>query len=154
LQEARGSPHSRRREIMKRVLTSIGFILASVSLLVLGLGSRVQAQHCSEASLKGTYGFSCEGTLAGSPLAAVGVLTADGKGNGSEVVTVSVAGVITTGAPLTVTYTVNADCTGSLVSTGLGSVFHNEFVIDDNKKEYRLISTDPGNVAVCIGRKQ
>jgi hypothetical protein len=65
-----------------------------------------------------------------------------------------VAGVITTGAPLTVTYTVNADCTGSLVSTGLGSVFHNEFVIDDNKKEYRLISTDPGNVAVCIGRKQ
>jgi hypothetical protein len=79
LQEARGSPHSRRREIMKRVLTSVGFVLVSVSLLVLGLGSRVQAQHCSEASLKGTYGFSCEGTLAGSPLAAVGVLTATGR---------------------------------------------------------------------------
>ena len=52
------------------------------------------------------------------------------------------------------TYSVNADCTGSFVSSGLGAVFHNDFVIDDNKKEIRLIPTEPGFVAVCNYRKQ
>jgi hypothetical protein len=155
LQEARGSPHSRRREIMKRVLTSVGFVLASVSLLVLGLGSRVQAQHCSTASIKGAYVISCEGTAVGvGPVAVLGTFTADGQGNATEVETLSLNGQISRGVPFTVTYTVNADCTGSFVSTGLGSVFHNEFVIDDNKKEIRLMPTEPGFVAVCILRKQ
>jgi len=58
------------------------------------------------------------------------------------------------GVPFTVTYSVNADCTGSFVSTGFGSVFHNDFVIDANKQEFRLMPTDPGVVAVCIFRKQ
>jgi len=140
---------------MKRAITSVVFVISFVSLLVLGLVSRVQAGDCSNNSLKGTYGLSCEGTVVGvGPLAVVGVFTADGKGNGSEVETISFNGVITTGATFTVTYTVNADCTGSFVSTGFGSVFHNDFVIDDNKKEIRLIPTDPGVVAVCIFRKQ
>ena len=51
--------------------------------------------------------------------------------------------------------TVDADCTGSFVSTGPdGSVIHNDFVIDDNEKEIRLIATESGYVAVCIFRKQ
>jgi hypothetical protein len=105
--------------------------------------------------VKGTYGFSCEGTVVGvGPLAVIGVFTADGHGNGSEVETISFNGEIITGATFTVTYTVNADCTASFMSTGLGAVFHADFVIDDNKKEIRLISTDPGFVAVCIYRKQ
>ena len=55
---------------MKWVLTSVVFVLAFVSLLVLGLVSRVQAEQCSDASFKGTYGASCEGTLVGvGPLA-------------------------------------------------------------------------------------
>ena len=140
---------------MKRILTSVVFVMTFVSLLVLGLVSRVQAGECSNASIKGAYGLSCEGTVVGvGPLAVIGVFTADGKGNGSEVETISFNGVITTGATFTVTYTVNADCTGSFVSTGLGSVFHNDFVIDANKKELRLTPTEPGFVAVCIYRKQ
>jgi len=140
---------------MKRVITSVGFVIGFVSLLVLGLVSRGQAGDCSNNSLKGTYGFSCEGTVVElGPIAVIGVFTADGDGNGSEVETISFNGAITTGATFTVTYTVNADCTGSFVSTGLGSVFHNDFVIDDNKKEIRLMATEPGFVAVCIFRKQ
>jgi hypothetical protein len=127
---------------MKRVLTSVVFVTSFVSLLVLGLVPLVQARECSNASIKGAYGLSCEGTVVGvGPLAVIGVFAADGKGNGSEVETLSFNGVITTGATFTVTYTVNADCTGSFVSTGSdGSVFHNDFVIDDNKKEFRLIT--------------
>ena len=140
---------------MKRVITSVMFVMAFVSLLVLGLVSRAQAEECSNASIKGGYGLSGEGTVVGvGPLAVIGVLTADGKGNGSEVETISFNGDIVQGATFTVAYTVNADCTGSFVSTGLGSVFHNDFVLDDNKKEFRLMATEPGFVAVCIFRKQ
>jgi len=134
------------------------FVLSFVSLLVLGLVSRVQAKECSNNSIKGTYGFSCEGTVVGAeggPLAVVGVFTADGKGTGSEVETISLNGVITPDVPFTVTYTVNADCTGSFVSTPPGGPdFDNYFVIDDNKKEFRLMPTETGFVAVCIYRKQ
>src|SRR5712692_1599083 len=78
-QEARDSQRSRRRKIMKRALTSVGFVMAFVSLLVLGLVSRVQAEECSDVSIKGTYGFSCEGTVVGvGPIAVIGVFTADG----------------------------------------------------------------------------
>jgi hypothetical protein len=140
---------------MKQAIRSAVFVISFVSLLVLGLVSRGQAGECSNVSIKGTYGFSCEGTAVGvGPIAVIGVFTADGNGNGSEVQTISFNGAISQGVPFTVTYTVNADCTGSLVATGFGSVFHNDFVIDDNKKEIRLISTEPGFVAVCISRKQ
>ena len=62
---------------MKQAITSGVFAISFVSLLVLGLVSWVQARACSNASIKGTYGFSCEGTLVGvGPLAAIGVFTA------------------------------------------------------------------------------
>jgi hypothetical protein len=141
---------------MKPSITSGVFAIAFVSLLALGLVSRVQARECSNASIKGTYGFSCEGTIVGvGPIVAIGVFTADGKGNGSEVETVSVNGEISQGVVRTDTYTVNADCTGTFESTGPdGSVITNDFVIDDNKKEIRLIATVPGWAAYCIFRKQ
>ena len=141
---------------MKQAITSVVFVMAFVSLLVLGLVSRGQAGECSNASIKGIYGFSCEGTVVGvGPLAVIGVLTADGNGTGSEVETISFNGDIVQGATFTVTYTVNADCTGSFVSTGPDGIpFDNEFVIDDNKKEFRLMPTESGFVVVCIYRKQ
>ena len=141
---------------MKQAITSVVFVISFVSLLVLGLVSRVQARECSNASIKGTYGFSCEGTVVGvGPIAVIGVFTADGNGNGSQVETLSLNGEISQGVFRTDTYTVDADCTGSFVSTGPdGSVIHNDFVIDDNEKEIRLIATESGYIAVCIFRKQ
>ncbi len=83
------------------------------------------------------------------------MLTADGDGNSSGAETLSVNGTIIPGVTFTGTYTVNADCTGSLVTTTPdGSVTDHNFVIDDNKKEIRIIVAKPGVVAVCIGRKQ
>ena len=80
---------------MKRSITLAIFVMAFVSLLVLGLVSRVQARECSNASIKGAYGLSCEGTVVGvGPLAVIGVFAADGKGNGSEVETLSFNGEI------------------------------------------------------------
>ena len=145
---------------MKRVITSVVFVMAFISVLVLGLIPQVQAGQCSNTSIKGSYAISCEGTFVGvGPLAALGVFIADGNGNASEVETLSVNGDIHQGETFTVTYTVNADCTGTHTATGTGSffsgaVFHGDIVIDDNKKEFRLIGTDPGVVAVCLFRKQ
>jgi hypothetical protein len=141
---------------MKQAITSVVFVMAFVSLLVLGLVSRVQAEQCSDASFKGTYGTSCEGTVVGvGPLTVVSILTADGGGNISGVETLSVNGGITPGVTLTGTYSVDADCTGSIVTTTPdGSVTDHDFVLDDNKKEIRIIVTEPGAVVVCTGRKQ
>ena len=141
---------------MKRVIASGTLAMAFVSLLVLGLGSHVQAGECSNASTKGTYGFSCEGTIVGAgPLAVVGVYSADGNGNSSGTETVSVNGTIIPGLPFTGTYTLNANCTGSLVTTTPdGSVTHHDLVIDDNKKELRILVTEPGRVIACLFRKQ
>ena len=101
---------------MKRASTSVVFVISFVSLLVLGLVSHGQARECSNASLKGAYGLSCEGTIVGvGPVAVVSVLTADGKGNSSGAETLSVNGTIVPGVTFTGAYTVNADCTGSLV---------------------------------------
>jgi len=85
----------------------------------------------------------------------IGVLTADGNGNISGVETLSVNGVITSGVSLTGTYTMNADCTGSIVTTAPdGAVTDHDFVLDDTKKEIRIIVTKSGAVVVCTGRKQ
>src|SRR4029453_5418328 len=80
----------RRRKVMKQAITSVVFVISFVSLLVLGLVSQVQARECSNASIKGTYGFSCEGTIVGvGPIAVIGVFTADGNATGSQVETMS-----------------------------------------------------------------
>lgn len=146
---------------MKRDITSVVFVISFVSLLVLGLVSRVQAEQCSNASIKGPYVISCEGTALGvGPIAVLGTFIADGKGNASEVQTLSFNGEIFRGERFTVTYTVNAeDCTGTHVATGLGpvftdSVFHGDIVIADNKKEIRYIATEEGFVLLCNLRKQ
>lgn len=120
---------------MKWVITSVGFVISFVSLLVLGLVPRVQARQCSTTSFKGAYGASCEGAIVGvGPVAVVSVLTADGKGNISGVETLSVNGEISQGVTLTGAYTVNANCTGSIVTTTPdGAVTDHDFVIDANK---------------------
>jgi len=146
---------------MKWVITSVVLVISFVSLLILGLVSRVQAGEgeCSNASIKGSYVISCEGTFGGTSIAALGVFIADGKGNASEVEAISFNGGIHQGETFTVKYTVNEGCTGTHTATGTGSffngaIFYGDIVIDDNKKEIRYISTNDGAVVLCNFRKQ
>ena len=93
---------------------------------VFGLGIATQAQAgedkaCSNASLQGSFGYSSTGTLLDSyvpppfagPFAEVGRQTFDGKGNTSGTATISSNGNINR-VTIQGTYTVNADCTGSM----------------------------------------
>ena len=96
------------------------------------------------ATLSGTYVLHGVGTIVGvGPLAVVGWLTYDGKGNvvkGS--MTASVNGTIsmfTVSGP----YTVNSDCSGSVEPTGQ----HYNMVVSPDGKRVNWIQTDPGTVS-------
>ena len=99
---------------------------------------------CSDATVTGVWGY-----IVG---AAVGQFTADGKGNitkGSQ--TVSNNGTIVT-QTFTGTYSVSANCTGSLTSNvkGGGSASLN-FVLDDTNKGAQIILDESGKVASGFG---
>jgi len=116
---------------MKRILS------ASLALAVLAALAIVTAtsQHivqpayagsgCSDATLKGNYGFVFSGfAVPGQnpkvkevPFAGVGVGSFDGAGNFSATFSFSQNGGIYLNNPYTAAYVVNPDCSGSLIST-------------------------------------
>jgi hypothetical protein len=81
--------------------------------------SSAPAQHCSNRTLHGDYGFALEGEILGPNLPFRGVVMQhyDGKGNLTQVDHVVVNGVppAEEWTPGSGTYTVNPNCTGSAV---------------------------------------
>lgn len=135
---------------------------------VFGLGIATQAQAgedkaCSNSSLQGSFGYSSTGTLLDSyvpppfagPFAEVGRQTFDGKGNTSGTATISSNGNINR-VTIQGTYTVNADCTGSmtLFIPDFGATVHADFVIDRDGEEIRAIVTETGVIESRVYRKQ
>jgi hypothetical protein len=131
-----------------------------------GILPKVHAQEgCSLATLEGSYGFAADefftsgpvpaSISAFTPVAAIGVDTFDGAGNLSGSITGSFGGLIFT-SPLSGTYTVNADCTGSatVTETNGGFVIHFSFVIVDHGRQLRNLATDPGAVSFATAVKQ
>ena len=122
-----------------------------------------KAKECSKATLSGSFGYSSTGTLLDSyvpapsagPFGEVGRQTFDGKGNTSAIAVTSSNGNI---APVTIegTYTVNADCTGSMTLnvSPFDSTVHAAFVIDDDGAQLRAIGADPGLVETRVYTKQ
>jgi hypothetical protein len=93
--------------------------IASALLLFVGCGISLQAQ-CTNSVLTGTYFYLLDGSLiSGSqavPYAELGKLVADGQGNVTGQSEASVNGTL--GAySLSGTYTVQANCTGSMTLT-------------------------------------
>jgi hypothetical protein len=144
--------HQVRRIVMK--LPDISLVLLA-STLVVGAVPNAQAEQCSNASLKGSYGFYSTGTVvpAGTPRVVLGRETYDGKGNFTNTVMVNSNGTVTQLNDFG-TYTVNADCTGTLFGKASGVTLH--FVLVDGGKEvYRLILQPPqGLVVFGISKKQ
>jgi len=95
------------------------------------------------ATLRGTYMLRGEGTIVGfGPVAVVGWLTYDGKGNVvNSFMTASANGMIST-FTISGPYTVNSDCAGS---TELSGSNYN-FVVSPDGNRVNWIQTDPGTV--------
>ncbi|TAN03791.1 MAG: hypothetical protein EPN36_11740, partial [Rhodanobacteraceae bacterium] len=96
---------------------------------------------CSVANLRGTFGLISVGSFDGTPFTRAGWETFDGKGYTSGTATNSVSG---TASPSTFigTYTVNADCTGTLTvnDSEFGPTHYNVVIVDAGR----------GVMAMCI----
>jgi hypothetical protein len=120
---------------MKRI-TSILVLAALATLVALApvSGHLVPAVHassgCTVANLNGTYAFSFNG------------FANDGAGNVSASYTDSTNGHISKGNQDVGTYTVNSDCTGSIIDTTTGGRW--DVAILGNGVELYLIGTNKG----------
>lgn len=133
-----------RRIIMKKTIISV---VAFASMLVVGAVPNAQAGQCSNASLKGAYGFLEAHTVvpAGTPFTVLGRFNFDGKGKFTATVTINNNGTVThldDSGP----YTVNADCTGNIGILGdTGTI---EIVLVDGGKEFYSLAT--GNTSSIV----
>ena len=139
---------------MKRTIAPAALVIAVVTVFVLGIRPRAQADEhrgCSDASLQGSFGFTSIGTLLAlpppfaGPFGEIGRQTFDGQGNTDGTATFSANGNIRR-VTIQGTYMVNPDCTGSmtLYVSPMGATVPLDFVIDDDGTELRAITT--GNV--------
>src|SRR4030081_1182591 len=108
-----------------------------------------KTHSCSNALLNGTYTF---GYISWSisngkstPASEAGADTFNGKGTGTGVITAVYNGVVAgNNTPDTSTYTINADCTGTIVFNSAGSLFHFNVYVSPSGNSFSLISTDAG----------
>lgn len=101
------------------------------------------AASCSDASVKGVYGFVFAGAIGGQTATGVGQATFDGKGGVSVSQTQSVNGTLQTSS-FTGTYSIAKNCTGALVDSENGTTTN--FVLDESNKGAQLILADNGFV--------
>jgi hypothetical protein len=110
---------------------------------------------CTTKDVNGNYDYTVTGTAIGTgPIAAVGLVSTDGSGNLSAVETDAINGTIIR-RTVTGTYTVNANCTGTVTFTdNFNQTTHLDIVIGDDSRGIRFIQTDPGNVVTGSASKQ
>jgi len=109
---------------MKRII-----VLSTIAALVLGLlaagvvyansNKDAGAKKCSEATLHGTYLFAFNGVEIKSddeqvPFAFAGYAVFDGNGKEQGVASSNFNGEVSRNEPVSATYTVKADCTGTV----------------------------------------
>ncbi len=128
------------------VLTSVCILATAGTLALAGTGSA-----CSNATLKGTYAFGTVGwVISGgttAPVSVAGFNQFNGAGTGTGVFTANINGVVVnSNTPSTLTYTINADCTGTVVANSAGRLTHLNVYVSPSGQGFSVIQTDPGNI--------
>lgn len=146
---------------MQRMVLTLSGIVFFVGLSTSGADPKepVQAQasarRCTEASLKGQFGYSYSGKVQGfGEVAAVGPIDFDGSGNTSATYSVNLGGSNFLGS-FTGTYTVSDDCTGTITLSLplLGVSSHGRFIIVNKGKDAFFMGTDDGVTVTGVARK-
>src|SRR5262245_9490281 len=149
---------------MRRAIAPTTLATIVVTLFVLGTAPTARADEpraCSNASLRGSFGFTSQGALVANfpppvigPFGEIGRQTFDGRGNTEGTATLSGNGNIRRVA-FQGTYVVNPDCTGvmTLFVSPIGSTVDLDFVIDDGGTELRAIVTGAGAVETRVYKK-
>ena len=136
------------------VLPSVCSLAIVGTLALIGTVSTVgiaAAHSCSNATLRGTYAVAETGwsVSAGgaAPISLAGFDVYDGAGTSTVVVTVNANGVVIyDNTPDTSTYTINADCTGTIVFNVAGNLIHFNVYVSPSGDQLWLVRTDPGIV--------
>lgn len=130
------------------------FVLTAVVLIGFFTASTAHAS-CSQASLKGAYAVSGQGTLVASvagipapaPWAESSLAIFNGAGTFSGKGTVNIGGVVLN-VIFTGAYTVNPDCTGDVtINTNLGLTVHHVIVVIGGGQKFIETESD-SNLAV------
>jgi hypothetical protein len=103
---------------------------------------------CGLSGKTATFATNRAGDISGKgPVAYVGQVTLDGKGNLTGTDNISVNGAISTAVAVTGTYTQNSSCIGTVKMTPAGHTAQNytSFAVNSGK-ELLLIETDSGTV--------
>ena len=148
-----------------------GLWAACVVLILLGVGAGVltggkgyskdeKAQYgdagakCSEATLHGTYLFAQNGVeIKGNdqrPFALAGYDVFDGNGEVRGVSSGNFGGEVFRKEPFTGTYTVKANCTGTVTFTGGGAATQGDVFIAPDGRMFAFVRTNPEGVAAGI----
>ncbi len=129
-------------------------------LLVLLIGPRAWAAHCSLETLKGGYGLDEAGTMivpTPQVFVTTGISIYDGSGNLSGSVTLNLGVPVV--ATFSGTYTVNADCSYSdsvvvVFPFGPTPLTHKGMVVRNGMSQEILVAgTDPGTASAATIRK-
>ncbi len=142
---------------MGKLRVSLVAITLSLATAAVALADKVFTNR----DLKGSYAFSFQGEIVGlGPVAATGVLNADGNGNVTDAVrTISVNGVPVT-ETFTCTLSVNPNGTGTAIcvidnpAPGFPLVETFDIVLGKNGGDFRLVGTTPGVVVLGSGSRQ
>lgn len=150
---------------MRWKLSALGIALASVGAAVgvfLNVGDGANASGCDAGDLKGEYGFSVSGTAIVPPggtmeqIVGVAVATFDGKDKLTQVDSIhgATTGVINDRSS-TGTYTVNADCSGTMILNIPGAPFPIELriVVVEKGREIRTAVMAGPNLVTSEGRR-
>jgi hypothetical protein len=150
---------------MKRVsLWMIGIgLFITVGLITVEQGYAEEEEHaptCTLETLKGRYLFSLNGTLLPPAFgvteptlsAAAGYHIFNGDGTGTDIVTFRLGGeTVLENEAIPLSYTVNADCTGSFTVTN-GPSF-GIFLAPDGESFAEITTAPQGNVVSDIARR-
>ena len=146
---------------MRMLRIFVSMMLAAVSPLAAADG---EGRGCSNATLKGDYGFILTGTNASGPppaplqqIIGVGMVRFDGAGNFTQTDNIhgSITGFTAPDRPGSGTYSIKEDCTGvsTLLIPGQPPV-ERRFVVVDKGKEVRTAVMSPATTMVtAIARK-
>ena len=117
--------------------------------------SQRRNKSCSPRTMRGTHGYSYQGTVMGKAITAAGPITFDGRGSLRATYNSSLAGIPFSGRAIG-TYIVNDDCTGTLrlQFPALGVSANGSFVIVNEGKETFFLSTDENIAVIGVTKKQ
>jgi len=125
-------------------------LILLVAALAMSSAAKAHPNECTDSTIRGTYAFTIHGQIftPNGPILIDGIAktTFDGEGNLTQVDAVAQNGVIgQVWRPGTGTYTVNADCTGTMsIANPSQPTLHLAIVVSRAGEQIHTVVTDSG----------